>query len=132
MKYILMQTFGIDTFTEEFETADKAIQAGKNEWARLSDTDRKNCAEFYVLESVNPDEDAEDHLDGNPIWDAKEWERDTNMTINYNEAEQMIIENQEMANEFATWLKDNRDKEAHEWDSDDLGEFFRMKGYETI
>jgi hypothetical protein len=77
MKYILMQTFGIDTFTEEFETADKAIQAGKNEWARLSDTDRKNCAEFYVLESVNPDEDAEDYLDGNPSWDAREWEEET-------------------------------------------------------
>ena len=54
------------------------------------------------------------------------------MTINYNKAEQMIIENKEMASEFATWLKDNRDKEAHEWDSDDLGEFLRMKGYETV
>ena len=54
------------------------------------------------------------------------------MTINYSEAEQMIIENEEMANEFATWLKDKRDKEAHEWDSDDLGEFFRTKGYETV
>ena len=31
MKYILMQTFGNDTSIEEFKTADKAIQAGKNE-----------------------------------------------------------------------------------------------------
>jgi len=54
------------------------------------------------------------------------------MTINYSEAEQMIIENEEMASEFATWLKNDRDKEAHEWDSDDLGEFFRNKGYETV
>ena len=59
-------------------------------------------------------------------------QEDTNMTINYSEAEQMIIESEEMANEFATWLKDNREKEAHEWDSDDLGEFFRNKGYETV
>lgn len=22
----------------------------------------------YVLESINPDEEAEDHFDGNPIW----------------------------------------------------------------
>lgn len=58
------------------------------------------------------------------------WKEGNEMTINYSEAEQMVIENEEMAAEFETWLKD-RDKEAHEWDSDDLGEFFRSKGYIT-
>ena len=127
-----MQTFGIDTFTEEFETADKAIQAGKNEWARLNDTDRKNCVEFYILESVNPDEDAEDHLDGNPIWDAREWEEDKKMTITNIEAEHLVIEDEETSKEFTEWLKVNRDKEACEWDYGDLADFFEEKGYETV
>ena len=72
MKYLLMRTWGIDTQIDEFETAEEAIKTGKREWSHTCESDRKKCKEFYVLESVNPDENAEDHLDGNPIWDAKE------------------------------------------------------------
>jgi len=53
------------------------------------------------------------------------------MNINYADAERMVIEDQETSETFAQWLKGNRDKEPHEWDSDDLGEFFRSLGYET-
>ena len=31
----------------------------------------KYTERFYVLESVNPDEDADDHFDGNPIFTLK-------------------------------------------------------------
>lgn len=76
MKYLLIRTVRMDTYVDEFTTAKEAIKAGKNEWSHLSDYDRKKHKEFYVLESVNPDEDAEDHFDGNPIWDAREWEQE--------------------------------------------------------
>ena len=53
------------------------------------------------------------------------------MKINYETAADMIKVDEEMSERFTLWLKENRDKEAYEWDSDDLGEFFRSLGYET-
>jgi hypothetical protein len=53
------------------------------------------------------------------------------MAINYADAERMIIEDEEMSEKFTEFLKE-RDKEAHEWDYSDLGEFFEGQGYETV
>ena len=70
MRYILIDQRRNDMFTEEFESKDQAIMAGESSWNSMSDYDQKHCEAFYVLESVNPDEDAPDHFDGNPV---KEW-----------------------------------------------------------
>lgn len=67
MKYIVIDSRKNDEFTKEFETADEAIAWAEYEWSRMTTHDKKDCAAYYVLESVNPDEDADDHLDGNPI-----------------------------------------------------------------
>lgn len=54
-------------FTEEFDSVEEAIKSAEHEWYMLSDNDKKKRDAFYVLESVNPDIDAEDHLDGDPV-----------------------------------------------------------------
>lgn len=75
MRYIYF--IGNDNTEETTESNNKEelIQLCKNDWAHLSYYDRKR-QHAYVLESVNPDEDAEDHYDGNPVFDAKKWEEE--------------------------------------------------------
>lgn len=56
-----------DCFTEEFDDREEAITTAERQWNHLTNMEqRKNTV--YVLESINPDEDAMDHFDGNPIW----------------------------------------------------------------
>ena len=70
MKYIIMDYRDGDLFTEEFATEAEAIEAAEVEWNHLSEHDKAKRDEFFVLESDNPDEDAENHLDGSI---AKRW-----------------------------------------------------------
>ena len=70
MKYIVMDYRDGDLFTEEFETENEAIETAEAEWNNLSEHDKKQREEFFVLESANPDEDAENHFDGDII---KRW-----------------------------------------------------------
>ena len=71
MKYVLIDWVRDgDMFTEEFETAEKAVESASYEWEHLSESDKNRRSDFYVLESANPDEDAEDHFDGNIV---KRW-----------------------------------------------------------
>ena len=71
MKYVLIDWVKDgDMFTEEFETAEKAVESASYEWEHLSESDKNRRSYFYVLESDNPDEDAEDHFDGNIV---KRW-----------------------------------------------------------
>lgn len=72
MKYIVIDEREHDWFTKEFENEEDAIKEATEEWNRMSDADKAHCKSFYVLESVNPDEEADDHLDGDYIWAAKE------------------------------------------------------------
>ena len=67
MKYILFDKRDDgQIFTEEFENKEEAIRMADITWERyITDTEKRHIVEFYVLESVNPDEDAEDHWDGN-------------------------------------------------------------------
>lgn len=68
MKYIVMdQIMNGDLFTEEFDTVDEAIETGEAEWEHLSRVDKNRRISFFVLESANPDVDAENHLDGNIV-----------------------------------------------------------------
>lgn len=48
-------------------TTKKALAWAEYSWGMLTDREKKERTAFYVLESVNPDEDAEDHFDGDPI-----------------------------------------------------------------
>ena len=71
MKYIIIDERKNDFLTEEFESKDEAIKTAKSDWDRRTAYDKKNTKAYYVLESVNPDEDADDHYDGNPILTLK-------------------------------------------------------------
>ena len=72
MKYVLIDWVKDgDMFTEEFETAEEAVEAASYEWEHLSESDKNRRSDFYVLESANPDAEAENHLDGNIV---KRWE----------------------------------------------------------
>lgn len=67
MKYIIVDKTNGDEFTKEFDNKEKAIKEAKIEWSYLSAHDREKTEAFYVLESVNPNEDAENHFDGNIV-----------------------------------------------------------------
>lgn len=67
MRFVLVDNKG-DIFTKEFATKEEAIAQGKIDWSHLTEKEQKNRKEFYVLESVNPDEEAINHLDGNPVY----------------------------------------------------------------
>ena len=69
MKYIVIdqRKDGVgDIFTEEFESLETAKERAVACWHHLTDREKRK-REIYVLESVNPDENALDHFDGNPV-----------------------------------------------------------------
>ena len=70
MKYVVIDDCGSDLYTTEHETKEEAIREAEIQLSRLTSTDRKRREAFFVLESVNPDEEAENHLDGDII---KKW-----------------------------------------------------------
>lgn len=71
MKYVLVdQIKNGDCFMNEFEIKEEAIKCGGLAFQCMSKQDRERRSEFYVLESVNPDEEAENHLDGDVV---KSW-----------------------------------------------------------
>lgn len=70
MKYTLIDYRGGDLFTKEFSSMEEAINVGENDWSHLTSQEKNKCIDFYILESVNPDEWAEDHFDGDII---KRW-----------------------------------------------------------
>lgn len=67
MKYIVIDCKNGDEFTEEFETKEEAINYADANWNGLSDYDKKQRDNYFVLESVNPDEEAENHFDGDIV-----------------------------------------------------------------
>lgn len=70
MKYVVIDDCGSALYTTEHEIKEEAIRDAEIQLSRLTSTDRKRRETFLVLESVNPDEDAENHLDGHII---KRW-----------------------------------------------------------
>ena len=69
MKYVLIDVFNGDMFNEEFSGLEEAINKADYYWNNLTDSEKKKRTAFYVLDSVNPDEEAIDHLDGDIIKD---------------------------------------------------------------
>lgn len=64
MKYIIYEEKNGDIFTEEFETEAEAIKRAEYIYDHLTDYDKKQRTAFYVIESADPDENSEQHLDG--------------------------------------------------------------------
>ena len=67
MKYIVMDYRDGELFTEEFDSEEEAIVAAEYDWEHLADKEKMHRESFFVLESINPDEEAENHLDGNIV-----------------------------------------------------------------
>lgn len=69
MKYLVIsgQKNGTgDLFTSEYNTQEEAIKAAEYALAHLTDREKEKTS-LYVLESANPDEEAENHFDGNIV-----------------------------------------------------------------
>ena len=74
MKYVVVDEpkNGIGEYwTNEFESKEEAIKRAEIDWSYLTSYEKAKRS-IYVLESANPDEDAEDHFDGNPVWTPEE------------------------------------------------------------
>ena len=74
MKYIVrgIPKNGIgDEFDKEFDVLEDAIAEAKNQWDHLTYAEQKKRTVF-VMESVNPDSDADNHLDGDPVWTSEQ------------------------------------------------------------
>ena len=74
MKYIVMDERKDGTgdfFNDEYATAEEAIKVAKWKWSYLTAKEKKERT-IWVLESANPDEEAENYFDGNPIFTAEE------------------------------------------------------------
>lgn len=71
MKYLVIEETETDCFVEEYATRQEAVMEADDRWRKMTYYDKKRAKSFYVLESVNPDEDAPDHLDGDPIKEYK-------------------------------------------------------------
>lgn len=71
MKYVLIDDISrtrniIDT--EEFDSLDEAKKAADYTYRHLTEREVKERVGLYVLESADPDEDSERHLDGNEVY----------------------------------------------------------------
>lgn len=64
MKYIIVDVKDGDMFTEEFRSKDEAIKRLDYLWDHLTPNEQEKREAFYLIESANPDPEAEDHLDG--------------------------------------------------------------------
>jgi len=68
MKYIVMDWCGIDVTDTEFDTKEEAIDYAEAQWGLMSYSDQAKRDDFYVLESADPDPEADNHFDGDIIW----------------------------------------------------------------
>lgn len=70
MKYIVIDDCGTDIYDSEFENKEEAIKEAEYKFNHMTPGDKKRTKELYVLESANPDPDAENHFDGDIV---KRW-----------------------------------------------------------
>lgn len=71
MKYLVIDERKHDEFVEEFDKKEEAIAFADDEWERMAKADKDSTVAYYVLESVNEDEEAEDHFDGDIVKEYK-------------------------------------------------------------
>lgn len=73
MKYLVVDNqmqYGATEEIKEFEILEDAMEYAEHSWNCMSDNDKKYTTAYYVLESVNPDEESDNHYDGDII---KRW-----------------------------------------------------------
>ena len=73
MKYLVVDNqmeYGATEEIKEFEILEDAMEYAEHSWNRMSDSDKKHTTAYYVLKSVNPDEESDNHYDGDII---KRW-----------------------------------------------------------
>lgn len=69
MKYVIIdQINNGDLYTTETDYLQDAIQKAEKQFNALSMYDKKRRSDFFILESVNPDETAPNHLDGKEVY----------------------------------------------------------------
>ncbi|MBO7132264.1 hypothetical protein J6V85_03365 [Candidatus Saccharibacteria bacterium] len=72
MKYIVIDErkngYG-DMFSEEFDSLRKSINYANNQWYYWTEKE-KNERRLLIIESVNPDEEAENYFDGRIIFNS--------------------------------------------------------------
>ena len=71
MKYLVIDSRICTESVEEFDNKEEAIEYAKDDFDSMCKTALEKCLEYYVLESVNPDEDSENHYDGDVIYRLK-------------------------------------------------------------
>lgn len=67
MEYIVIDDCSTDLFLDEYETEEQALRKAERTWNIFTAADIERRTAFYVIKSVNPDEEAENHLDGDVI-----------------------------------------------------------------
>lgn len=67
MKYVIIDNKNGDLFSTEHETKEQALACAEEKWSHLTEKEKKDRESFFVLESENPDEEAENHFDGDVI-----------------------------------------------------------------
>lgn len=72
MKYILIDEVNGDQYTSESNDFEALAKKAEREWSYLTDAEKENRSAFFIIESINPDEEAENHFDGNVLKDWKE------------------------------------------------------------
>lgn len=101
-KYYVEQIKGDDEFTlGKFNTEEEAIEAARDEWARMFDSDKKNCK----IEVRQYENDIEDDDCNNFNYKKFEWENHTYETRDYYDT---------FIDEFATLEKARKAIEAYE------------------
>ena len=71
MRYVLMDVRKNDEiWSEEFDDLDAAIAKGQKDFDSLTRSEKNNVKLFCVIESVNSDETADNHYDGDIV---REW-----------------------------------------------------------
>ena len=71
MRFLVIDVKNGDSFEKAFATREEAIAYADREWKSLTEYDKKQREEFYVLESVTDDEEAENRFDGDVIKEYK-------------------------------------------------------------
>jgi len=69
MEYLVLrkQKNSTDEEVDEFKTFEQAEKFADEEYNHLCSKDIKNNEYFIILKSVNPDEESEEHLDGDIV-----------------------------------------------------------------
>lgn len=81
MRYILVNDTRYDYDSEEFDSLAAAVIKAQDIWGHLTRAE-KDTHDVYVLDSANPDEEADNHMDGDVVYDA-EWEQDCGKDLSY-------------------------------------------------